>query len=305
MHEEIYLTPAAEAKINELLKWSERERINSLTSNRSGPVKSRNLPHSTDFPPPKSFLLLQDLHGGGSALAEELQWRENLNCYRVEVIGVNPVPDSTFQLRFAAITYDSAGTPSSTDLFVTPALSVVSRADEVRDAILAAAGGLWTKDTLRVRLGNPYYDEGLVSNDDEPDLHDDLPELTGNEPDRRSYVGAWIIEFEQPVITQGSVTSGDAQIVIYAEEDVNADPPVFMRGLSIIASAQYNESPTGETVVVRDRFYLARQSPAKAGVQVAAIYFPDAEQYCVIAIGHRDLTLDLSNVVKFEEPDDE
>jgi hypothetical protein len=305
MHEEIYLTPASEAKINELLEWGKRERINNLTPDRAGPVQPRDLPRSMDFPPPKSFLLLQDLHGGGSALAEELQWRESLNCYRVEVIGVNPVPDSTFQLRFAAITYDSAGTPSSTDLFVTSALSVVSRADEVRDAILAAAGGLWTRDTLRVWIGNPYYDEGLVSNDDEPNLHDDLPKPTDDEPDRRSYVGAWIIEFDQPVISQGGVTSADAQIVIYAEEDLNADPPVFMRGLSVIASAQYNESPTGETVVVRDRFHLARQSPARAGVQVAAIYFPDADQYCVIAIGHRDLTLDLSNVTEFEEPDDE
>lgn len=258
------------------------------------PKQGNSIPFLTD-PIPQRAILLQDLYGGSQALAQTCVYKPDANAWFVEVLGINPVPDSSFKLVFSVSSIDN-GVPTELELFRTPKIPVVTDLNEMLNIIIIASGGIFTTANLKVSIGNPFTSEFLQidaeDTEDADKLHEDVvlpdPMIAGDLP--KSYVGAWLIYADY---------SGQGTLQIDAVEDPEDD--CFMRGLSIAAIRRMVDVPAGELILVRDIFELARPNPARAGVKVGTLVYPDVG-HGVICVGYRDFSVDIGSVAAFEDP---
>lgn len=243
-------------------------------------------------PHPQRAILLQDLYGGARAAAQVCQLRASSSTWIVEVIGVNPVEGSEFKLEINEVSVDGSGTPIETVLYTTEKISVLSSADEVLGALIAASNRRFNNNNLKVYLGNPYQNDNIQTSP--AYLHRDIP-VQGSDlsaPYPVTYIGMWVVHFLG--------AEGDGLGITAIEDETDS---TFMFGNSIIASRQTYDAPTEEVIIVRDVFELARPTPAKAGVKVSCLWYPDAG-YCVNTIGYRDITVDQASTGEFIEEEE-
>lgn len=213
----------------------------------------------TKFRMPCRGILLQDVYGGGSGVAELVFKTAEKFSFTVSIIGRNPIPDSAFKLKVWGIT--KAGTTA--ELFTSGAIPALSTKEDMAYHLYVAAqnAGLPVNtSSFRISTGNPMsLPEAIITADTQPEL--DKTDLT----DVSSYVGQWTITVGEPLRNNYSD--------IYAE--VVQDNSAFMRGLSTVVTRRTQDLPSGEFEIFIDVHNRPKDYPWRTGSLCSAIYFMD------------------------------
>jgi hypothetical protein len=277
---EVFLTatPAVAADIGAAAEWVRNNGGRVLQPHAFG-IGDR----SGGMPLACRAYLRQSLYLHNQALAEICEWDENLVAFNIEVLGMNPVPNSEFILKFGVKVPSSSGTTVN-PLFQTSAIDAMSTAEEMINKIWTASNGIFQVQDVSVIGGNPYHSYDLVTQP--ADQHPDV-QTHGNDPRPWTWLGQWHL-----LLTDRF----NKNLVVEAVETQQH----YMRGISQISCQPTFDVPTGRLILVRDVMGMTLPGPARAGVKIQCQYYYDCG-YAAVALGYRQMYLDMESGVEFPD----